>query len=328
MANFNYETLTEEDRRIIHDDLTATAIRHITAAPGLFEPMPFNPQVSESQRLEKVHLDPTETSFDEIDTLGRIAGGAFYDFVQAKTGKLTSFFDVMRSEMEDGENIFPVTPHGNIADIAFWQTGWVKNIGQDDWQERNADAISRGVTAIKALDMAASEVVQKLGHVFLSFPRTPTTEQLAKRMKKEAAIGNRPVVDIDSLIDTNNVRMVREARAWLDTDTAHEIGRKAVSKTFHLAWSGKTDKVRWGDNHKPESIELGEVSKGTIKLVKNGLVLPIAIWYGEEPVLEVGELTKVSNAEDVIRVQKWQAKTLAEQLNLPESVVTLETLAA
>lgn len=328
MPTFNYESLSFEDRKVIHDDLAATTAKHILAAPGLFEEMPFDPGSNPSQVLETVHLLPdAKSSFEEIDFLGTAANSDIYQFVQETTKPQTWFFNRMRSVMEDGHNIYPVTPHGNIADIAFWQTGWIKNIGQDDWLDRNSVTISRGVTTIKAFEMPASEVVQKLGHVFLSFPRTPTTEAMSEQFRQKVASGDHPPVDIDSLVNTNNKRMRSEVKDWLDISLIRSIGGKAVGKAFHSAWSGKTDKVTWDDNQKPETIELGKVSDGTLSIVKHGLVLPVAIWYGEDPILEVGELTKVSSPRDVIEVQRWQAETLAKKLGLPQSAVTLEALA-
>ncbi len=324
MADFDYESLVYSDRKAIHDALAETTVKHILAAQGLFEPMPFDTAASPSQMLETVHLPAAPTTFDEINALGTIAGGDFYNYAVDTLHKQPWFFNTMRALMEDGHHIFPVTPHGNIADIAFWQAGWIQEIGQDDWPERNADAISRGVTTIKAFDMAASEVVQKLGHVFLSFPRTPTIDALAESFKQQAVSGEAPPIDIDQLITTNNKNMRSEVKTWLSLGLAHRLGRRAVGKAFHSAWSGKTDKVLWGDDHRPTTIKLGKISNGTIDLVKHGLVLPVAIWYGEDPVLEVGELTKVTSEKDARRVQQWQAETLELKLGFPHGAVTLE----
>ncbi len=161
--SFDYSVLTPENRREIHEALAETTVKHISASPEWFSPMPFDTAQSPSQILEKVELDPAPTTFDEIDFLATKAGGDAYLYMKEATAKQTWFFNHIRREMNDGHNTFPVAPHGNIADIAFEQASWVQTIGQDNWQDRNAAAISRGVTTIKAFDMAASEVAQKLG---------------------------------------------------------------------------------------------------------------------------------------------------------------------
>lgn len=338
LRNFDYEQLRYEDRTQIHNALAETTVKHITASEGLFRPMPFDPAASPSQLLETVHLPPVPTTFDEVNGIATVAGPNFYPFICDRLQKQRAFFSAARLLMSKGENITAVTPHGTIADVGYWQAGWVNEIEQEDWQERNGLIISRGVTTIEAFGMAASEVVQKAGHVFLSFPRTKTVTDLAQRFNDShsSSAHSRPAININRLIDTNNHRMRDEVQHFLGTDIiglmtkgerARLIGKRLLGKTLHMAWSGKTDRVEMGDNHRPSKIELGKIARGTIDVIKHGLVLPVVLWDSDDPILEIGELTKVRSENDAIKVQQWQRTTLAHKLGLPEDAVTLESCA-
>lgn len=313
---FDYTTLNYGKRQEIHKALAETTLKHIAQAPDLFEPMGFDPAASPSQRLEVVHLDSAPATFEDtegafgIRTLASVAAPNLYPHVQETFRKQRAFMSAARMLLDRHINIFPVTNHGNIADVAIWSAGWAEALDADHWQDQNGLIISRGVTTIKAFDMAASEVVQKIGHVFMSFPRTDTIQQL----------------DIDdSLVDTNNRRMRSAVSEWLGEDLVHRFRRNILGKSLHSAWSGKTDVTKFGDNHQPETISMGKISNGTLDIIKRGLVLPIAIWDGENPVLELGELTRVRNANDALKVQKWQANTLEHALGMSPGSVTVET---
>jgi len=93
--------------------------------------------------------------------------------------------------------------------------------------------------------------------------------------------------------------------------------------TLHVAQEGKSTPVRYDDNGKPNSIELGKVSDGTIQMVKHGLVLPTVIWNAEDPIFVQGELTRVENRGDMERVQNWQRETLAKYLGIKVDQITV-----
>lgn len=313
---FDYSSLTYGNRQNVHDALAETTMKHIAQAPGLFTPLGFDPAASPSQMLETVHLNPAPASFDDtkdafgIRTIATVAAPNLYPLVQETFGRQQAFISAARLILDNHTHIFPVTNHGNIADVAIWSAGWAEALEGDHWQDQNGLIISRGVTTIEAFDMAASEVVQKIGHVFMSFPRTETIDKL----------------NIDkSLVDTNNSRMRAEVATWLRESRRHKILHTVIGKSLHSAWSGKTDVIKHGDDHRPESITMGAVSAGTIDIVKNGLVLPVAIWDGDNPILEIGKLTKVENASDVKKVQLWQSETLARALGLRLDAVTVES---
>lgn len=312
---FDYNSLTYENRQNVHDALAETTMKHIAQAPGLFTPLGFDPAASPSQMLETVHLRPAPASFEDtkdvfgIRTIATVAAPNLYPLVQETFSRQRAFISAARVILDNHTHIFPVTNHGNIADVAIWSAGWAEALEGDHWQDQNGLIISRGVTTIEAFDMAASEVVQKIGHVFMSFPRTETIDKL--NMDK-------------SLVDTNNFQMRAEVARWLREARRHRILNTVIGKSLHSAWSGKTDSVSYGDDHRLKSITMGAVSAGTIDIVKNGLVLPVAIWDGENPVLEIGELTKVENRSDVKRVQQWQSDTLASALGLRRDAVTVQ----
>jgi hypothetical protein len=314
MRDFNYESLTLDDRRQIHETLAETTIKHIDSANGLLEPLPFDLAASPSQMLEIVHLPPALTSKSDAANHAQIATEAmgspeFSKFIKDRLASQKPFVGAAKFLMESGVNVYPVTNHGFLSDIALWSEAWGQELDDEHWQEQNGMIISRGVTTIKAFDMAASELLQKIGHVFMSFPRTKTFENL----------------EIDSrIVDTNNAKMRKEAATWLNQKIIHRIGRHVLGKTLNVAWSGKTDNVIFGDDHKPEVIEMSGVTSGTVELFKRGVVLPIVIWDGKgnsESVLEIGNITRVESTDDARHVQQWQAETLAKRLGLNQDKV-------
>jgi len=310
LRDFDYEKLTYLNRQEIHDSLANTTMKHVAASGGLFTSINFDPAAHPSQLLETTHLPPVPVSEGETASLASAARHDMFNCAREALADQASFTSAARMLLDHhGVNIFPVTNHSTIEDIAVWSAAWLEHLDPTTWQEQNGLIISRGVTTIGAFGMAASEVVEKAGHVFMSFPRTNTIEQL----------------EFDSsLIDTNNRNMRREVHAWLGEDLLHKIRRNKLGKTLNMAWSGKTDAIQYGDNHSPEQIRLGKIGNGTIDIVKKGLVLPVVMWDGEEPFVEIGELTRVERPEDALRVQNWQRHTLAKVLGLDVEAVCIE----
>ena len=309
VREFDYAALTYYDRLKVHSALVETTLKHIDSSGGLFTSLDFDAAAHPSQMLETVHLAPAPVREGEVAGLASIASPDLFAHAQEVLGKQRAFTSAARLLLEqDGMNIFPVSNHGNIKDIAIWSAAWSEHLDQGTWQQQNGLIISRGVTTIGAFGMAASEVVEKAGHVFMSFPRTRTIEQL----------------DIDQrLVDTNNRNMRREVHHWIGEDLFHKVRRQKLGKTLNIAWSGKTDEIERDNDGRPEGIQMGVVSKGTLDIVKRGLVLPIVIWESDEPVLEIGELTRVDNVRDVRRVQKWQCETLADALGISKNKITV-----
>ncbi len=310
LRDFDYEKLSYEDRRSIHDALAETTLKHISASDGLFSSLDFDPAAHPSQILETTHLAPVPVAEGEPASLAATARHDLFHHTRDVLARQAGFTSAARVLLDHhGVNIFPVTNHGTIEDIAIWSAAWLEHLDQDTWQDQNGLVISRGVTTIGAFGMAASEVVEKGGHVFMSFPRTETIERLGFDA---------------SLIDTNNRTMRREVHAWLGEDLLHKVLRHKLGKTLNIAWSGKTDAVQYGDDHKPDRVSMGKVGNGTLDIVKRGLVLPIVMWDGGEPFVEIGELTKVETAKDARKVQEWQRGTLAKALGLSIDAVEVE----
>lgn len=313
LRDFDYEKLSYEARKGIHDALAETTLKHIDASGGLFSPLEFDPAAHPSQMLEATHLEPAPVAEGEVASLASTARRDLFLRTREELARQSALTKTARFLLDSkGVNIFPVSNHGTIEDIAIWTAAWSEHLDEDTWQQQNGLVISRGVTTIGAFGMAASEVVEKGGHVFLSFPRTQTIDGL----------------DIDKqLIDTNNRNMRREVHAWLGEDLLHRVLRHKLGKSLNIAWSGKTDKVEYGDDRQPARITMGKVGKGTIDIVKRGLVLPIVMWDGKdgrEPFVEIGGLTEVENLDDARRVQHWQSKTLAKALGISAEDVQVE----
>ena len=313
IKEFDYEKLTIEDRQHIHNVLSDTTLKHIGAAGELLDRMPFDIAANPSQRLEVVHLEPAPTSKEEASDLAKTAcklmgSSDFSEFIGDELHKQRAFLGAAKAILNKGKNINPVTNHAMMADVAIFAEEWGQHLDSEHWQEQNGLIISRGVTTISALGMAASELMQKAGHVFMSFPRTSTIEKLG----------------IDSaLISTNNKRMREEADKWLNQTLLLRF-RHVIGKSMNVALSGKTDVIDYGEDHKPKKIVMSRAGEGTTKLFKKGYVLPVVVWDGKgntDHILELGELTPVKNDDDILGVQLWQAETLAYRLGLPKDKV-------
>ncbi len=311
IREFDYESLSLEDRESIHGALAETTLKHIAGSDGLFSELDLDLVKNPSQRLEITHLHPQPTDRTEVATLADIASKNLSPFIRESLQKQLTAISAIRQLLRQGVNVFPVTTHQKIQDVAIWGANLSDCLEEEHWQDQMGHVISRGVTTIGAFGMAASEVLQKDGHVFMSFPRTPTIEDLGFDEK---------------LVKTNNKNMRKEIHTWLGQDLIHKVKRNRLGRALNIAWSGKTDKIEYGDNHQPTSIMLGRVGLGTLDIVKRGVVLPIVLWDGDDPVFEMGEITEVESLDDVVGLQKWQAETLADRLGLPHSAVTVESI--
>ncbi|GAC1387397.1 MAG: hypothetical protein NVS1B7_1330 [Candidatus Saccharimonadales bacterium] len=315
---FKYETLTFDQRKGFHDSLSQTTVDDIASAGELFTRLDFDLARNPSQELEKVHLLPAQTERQEVDALATIAHPTLYPIIQDKLRRERAFMSAARLLLAE-HHLFPVTgPHRNIHDVAVWSAAWSTGLDQESWQDQNGLIIGRGITTIGAFGMAASEVVQKIGHVFMSFPRT----RVLDRLIADNAIFTPD--ELTRLFDTNNHVMRKEVRNWLGVDIGHRL-TKHPNRTLHQAWEGAPPKVRYGDNQKPERIELQRVHTGITDILRLGYALPVVLWDGDDPVVELGELTKVSTVDDIKRVQEWHRSTLAQALSLPDEAVTIRT---
>lgn len=262
---------------------------------------------------------PTEPR--EIDGFAHIAGPNLYPFTRDSLRRQKTLLSSLRELRQRGIHLFPMGIHQTMPDIAELEVAMSIAEEPKDWrdiQDVNGLIISRGVTTLGAFGMAASEVVQKAGNVFMSFPRTKTLEKLTSLEH----------VDMRQLIDSNNYRMRSEIKDWLKVGPVDKLKLPAFKPGMRLfsAWSGTTDTVRYADNHQPEDIQFGKVHAGLVDIVKHGLVLPVVMWdRGEEfdPILEMGELTTIRTRHDISPVQEWQRATLAARLGLKDDQVRI-----
>jgi len=335
MATFNYTELTYDDRLSIHEALAETTVKHIESSGGLFSPMLFDAAASPSQLLETTHLYPAPAKFDGplgINQLSDIAAKNMHHAIVDELKRQRPLVSMSELHRKEGRHQFHLTTHQKMIDVAEFAVSWAEATQHDNWQENNGIGISRGVTTIEAFGMAASEVAQKAGHVFMSFPRTRTIMNLTETFKANQKLRQQldpdaKQIDLESLIETNNKNMRTNIREWLGVDPSsrvHRLGRHATGKYFNWAISGATDLVQLGDDHRPESIRLGKVSRGVTDVLKHGLALPIVLWDRDDPIVEIGEVTVVKNQSDIDKVQEWQRSTLAYRLGLSNESVTVE----
>jgi len=330
--SFDYESLNYQDRKDIHDALAETTLKHISSSDGLFTAVPFDVAANPSQRIESTHLSPAPTTFEEIDLLASVASPRLYPAIKEALEKQKAFTSVAEQRRKEGKHLFSLTTHQQMVDIALYDAAWVGATQHDKWERDNGLIISRGVTTVQAFGIAASEVTQKLGNVFLSFPRTKTIMELTDSFKKTQAEKKAqhlaaPTIDIDELIKANNHKMRSEIKEWLEVSPhqlARRMGRHALGRYLHVAFTGSTDKVTYGDNHEPERIVMGKVSNGTADIIKHGLVVPIVLWDRDDPIVEIGEVLEVTDRTGLQKVQEWQRSTLAKKLGLPDTAVVTE----
>lgn len=292
----------------IHSSLAATTLKHIKQHQ-LFEPLEYDPAKNPSQRLDQIHLLPAPSTHENNRALAEVANQGISQASHNVLQEQPAYMGALRYHLQDGNNLASLTTHQSIMDVALFQQAMTEQLNPDDdpkdWQNNHGLIISRGVSSIGAFGMAASEVAQKIGHVFQSFPRTDTLKNL----------------DLPkNLIDENNSQLRREVKKWQGREMTNKV-RHFGGKILHMAWEGTTTKISYGDDHQPENLVLGRISDGTIDLVNKSLVQPVVIWDGDEPVVEIGELTKVKNRQDVDRVQGWQRERLAYYSGVnPENV--------
>lgn len=330
---FDYDSLSYQNRSDIHSALAETTIKHITGSDGLFAAIPFDVAANPSQRIEVTHLSPAPTTFEEIDILSSVASARLYPAIKEALAKQRAFTSMAEQRRKEGKHLFNVTTHQQMIDIALYDAAWAAATEHDKWERDSGLIISRGVTTVQAFGMAASEVTQKIGHTFLSFPRTRTIMDLTEKFKEEQRARTpghteSGAVDIDQLINSNNHRMRSDIKEWLEVNPqsiAKRLGRHAMGRYLNVAYTGSTDKVVFGDDHKPESIRLGKVSSGISDILRHGLVVPIVLWDRDDPIVEIGEATEVSDKKGLDKIQEWQRKTLAAKLGLRDEAVTIES---
>lgn len=321
---FDYGALNYEQREGIHNALAATTVKHISGSEGLFGISEFAPAANPSHMLEVTHLEPVPTTRERVNGMAAVAGATLFPAIQEAMSTQRPFMSSVRMLLGEGKNLAIVTgPHGKIADVAEFEVGFSEYLDEETWQEQSGLIISRGVTTIEAFGTAASQVVQEAGHVFMSFPRTQTIEDLVVASDIMAE------EDFENLISTNNSNMRKEARDWLEIDVKHRVdsvrrlGRHSLGKALFTAWEGKTAGVVYGDDHRPEKIAFQRVHPAIVDILKHCIVVPVTIWDDGEQVVELGELTTVKDEADIVRVQDWQRSTLAARLGIPSDAVTV-----
>ena len=337
--DFDYTSLTYGQRLGVHNALADVTKKHVGLSNGLLELLDFDPATYHSQLLETVHLEPVPATFEDVPgpdgtlsirnlgiiSLATAAGPDLFPHIQATYARQRPLMSVIRRLLfEHHDNITVLSaPHQKLPDIALEASGWAFALRDEPrWQEHNGIGISRGITTLGAFDgTPAPQELQKIGHVYLSFPRTETFKKMAEQYKREAKHSKHPL-DIDRLIDTNNRRLQAEVAEWSGTKLSL-TGYHPKGVALHLAEEGKSTPVTYDEDGKIKSIELGSVADGTIRMVEHGLVLPVTVWDGSEPIFEIGELTKVKSQGDMNRVRNWQRETLARCLGLKLEQVSL-----
>lgn len=310
--------ISPDDREYIHDEMAVTTLKHITASDGLFEPLPYAPHVYPSQQLETVRLQPTPTCRGDIEFLAAMAGPLLFPAIQEALAQQTDIRDHALKLLRQGEHVFPVTNHAQLADIAIWSGAWSAYLEEAEpthWQDHNGLVIARGVTTIGVHDprtekpAAASELIREGGHVFMSFPRTQTTDSL-----------DLPV----DIVSENNGHMRWQVHRWLDQRS--EPSSALAGRNLNMAWSGRTDTIDYGGNHQPKHFTLGSVNSRTVSILSRGWVLPIVLWADDERQQAVlGDITRVEPVQVANRVQRWQGDTLASILGIKPDAVAIAT---
>lgn len=329
--------LSYEQQRSIHNALAESTIGHIGKNQGLFEKLEFDSVANPSQDLRNVFLPSVTTSPEEVDDLAKLASPRLYPFLKEEflvQGALMSILRKKRSENTAKGHVFPVNTHQLMPDIALVEvaTSIVEHeLFDTPWHDivnSNGLIISRGVTTLQAFGLAASEVVQKVSSVFLSFPRTETMRKIINETKLP---GN---ISFDDIVDYNNNRMKSELMTWLPAGYANlteimTIHPEARKRTF-VAWSGTTDNVIGEDPYNPEQISIEQANYGILEPLKHGVILPMVTWDrgpDRDPILITGEIRNVRNKTDVDEVQEWQRLRLAKALGLDDDKVTIRKIA-
>lgn len=334
----NMETLADklsyEQCETIHEALAATTLKHVKNNGDLFGELGYEPIGNPSQDLRNVHLPAVPTTPADIDGLATLANKRLYPYIRDELlaqGALMGILHKMRNgTREERTHLNIVSTHQTMPDIGLVDVAFSfaeKELYETtDWQtiiNTNGLIISRGVATLQAFGLAASEVVQKAGDVFLSFPRTKTIKGL---VLPEG-------INLNKLISDNNDEMKKELKNWLPVrvanlgstiPTSNRSTHDMKKRTF-IAWSGATDEVS-GDPFNPDKIQIENANTGIHEHIKHGVVLPLVVWdrgNDKEPIFITGEITKVSKSSDIAKIQEWQRRTLAKRLGLSDELVTV-----
>ncbi len=324
------EHIPYDQQRAIYDELASTTTAHIDRNAGLFEKLDFDPVRNPSQDLRTVHMPAVPTTPEELDALATAADERLYPYIKDAFIRQETLMGLLRRKRSE-MHIFPVTTHQKMPDVAVEQAAATyaeHELFETPWHEiisTNGLIISRGVSTLQAFSMAASEVVQKEGNTFLSFPRTDTMRKVIDKIHLPGDI------KFDNLVDDNNKRMRREVLDWLPAGFGHLPDMMTIhplpKKRLFMAWEGTTAEVTGDDRYNPERVELEQASYAIISVLKHGAVLPSVIWDRgpeKEPIFITGDLMPVKHESHVDRVQEWQRSRLARALGLPDENVTIK----
>ncbi len=332
------DRLSYEQQRGIHNSLATTTLKHVASNGSLFGELDFDPVANPSQDLRNVHLPAVPTTPKEADDLATIANPRLYPYMRdvLKTqGLMIGELRKMRDEAGSRDHVGIVSTHQTMPDIAIVEVAFSvaeHELYDTNWPtiiNNNGLIISRGVGTLQAFGLAASEVAQKAGDVFMSFPRTETIEELKLQEELDLPEG----LTLQDIIDDNNLRMRKELQEWSPygppsvRDILTAYGQLPSKKRTYIAWSGSTDKTE-GDPFNPERVVLERAHGAIISHLKHGSTLPTVVWdRGEErePIFITGELTTIRKDEDIERVQEWQRHTLARALGIDDSHVSISS---
>ena len=274
-----------------------------------------------------VKVDPDPSGLETVDLYAHAAFPEFdrilaEPFADPRNDHL--FNSVRNLLFSENQNVALVTNHGEIIDIALVLGAFLlamcdpdrtfgvlgDRVELDDLADRINVLVSRMVVTQAALGVPAMQVLQIGARTFLSIPQTASR----KRAKLDADTSR-----------ANNIVM----RHVLGEQLAKggQVLAMAASGSQHLSLAaGLMTKARnsWlkrrGDEPPEEStLHLQPLYDGTIKLMRScDYVLPVAISLDPaRPCCVLGELTKMTEADDCHRVMDWIAHAHQEATEVP-----------
>lgn len=238
---------------------------HIKASGGLLEPIPINLMPGSGQALNCHKVDGSPQPPEVIEAIASGADPRFpehVDELRDPEGQ-SAIMDEIGAYIDQGYNVFFVTSHGDITDMAFVMASEQVVLKVKGHAFKAATIVSKAVPCLGAkLDptQPAVPVVDVLGmecdEILLSWPQSSSMRSS----------------DIPSIVGRHNMASTNSrVQATID-----ELAEAPEPLVLTFAGSGTTEKPVPG---RPGTYAMGELGAGTARMMArpNTVVVPVAL---------------------------------------------------
>lgn len=253
---------------MVSAELGQLVVGHVERSGGLLGSLPSDPDAYPAQKLTTPFVDSETSGLEDVITTASLAERHYPAILETLTDAEASEFEMSRlgEDLSSGQNIFIITNHGEIKDIAIVLAAYYAGIKQAglkngrDYEFTNNILLSKMIAYLDVplLKQPAVEVLGKMcDRQYFSFPKTDSIR--------------------NSRISPFLVAAYNEALRGVIT---HRL--RGGGNLFAIAPSGTIDKPL--DPENPDELTMGPVSHGTTKMLTSGRtkVVPVATWLQDD----------------------------------------------